>query len=278
MSFAPILYHFPGLQKPQQIPDAYQERLCGKRAKPSRAGGIPQGPSKKTGLLVCPISNAGHIGYFPERQTWDEVEEGVWIGIDRDFSPADFRNGETLNWYHTITMGDDREWAIPILNPDSPNLSLPTCDKLLMGEWHTVVKPPYTHLVSKCQEIIGHISEAVANQDDTGLTIDDTVARPIIAAAICHYYTLTFQELSCIGIFAPNAYFPAIAAIIDLEAVAAAIKGARMEAGGELNPTDGPLASSLIPAGDADQDSPDTTPSTNPPSSTSTSKQTTEAA
>jgi hypothetical protein len=165
-------------------------------------------------------------------------------------------------------MGDGRQWSIPILNPRSPQFSLPCCDKLLMGEWQRVTKPRYAGLVNHCEALIGHITDAVSRQDETGMTVDDDVCRPIIAAAISHYYHLTLAELSTIGIFSPEVYMGAIAAIIDLEQVMAALRGARQEASGELNPTDGVDALSIIDAGEQ-EDAP-ATATTPPPCSMTT--------
>ena len=250
---APILYYFPGLKT---IPAEFADR------ERSRAGGNPHGPDDARGAMMSPGS--GSVVYEPARQHWEKVREDLWIGIDQDFDPGEFAI-DRKNRATPITLGDGRSWSMPCLNPISPRVSLPTCDKLLMGEWARVVRPGHTELVEHCQNLIGTLAESTVSEST--ITIETEVCRPLIAAALAYHYDLTLLELSCIGIFAHEIYWGAIAIITDFDAIQAAAAGAAMEAGEGLNPTDGEQDSSPTSHGELDTPSPT---NTTPASSTST--------
>jgi len=244
-----ILYHFPGQQ---EVPPDFAAEYPDRFTKYRRAGGPVKAVAPKPGLLIAPGSTGPIIGYDPERQTWEEVQPGVWIGIDRDFSTDAFLIPDITGAYVPITLGDGRTWRMPILNPLSPNISLPTCDKLLMGQWKSVVKPAHTPLADKCQDLIAHFTTAIAAKEGQQITIETDLCRPIIAAALSYFYDLTLLELSTLGIFSADIYWEAFAIIVDFNAVMSALQGSQAEASGELNPTDGEPATSPTDSGETD--------------------------
>jgi len=249
---APLIYYFPaGIKIPAEF--AGRER--------SRASGRPNGPDDARGTMISPGS--GIVKYDPDHQHWDQVRDDLWIGVDDDFDPNAFAIARPHSRSTPLTMGDGRPWRLPTLNPISPRVSLPTCDKLLAGEWTRVVRPGHSSLTDHCQTILDTL---VANMvDDQTITIQTEVCRPLIAAALAYYYDLTLLEMSCIGLFAHDIYWNALAIITDFDAIQAAAAAHIAEASEGANPTDGQAATS-----DTEPGAKDTPPTTPPPSSTST--------
>lgn len=253
---APLIYYFPGTaENPSPaVPAEFADR------ERSRASGRPHGPDKGRGTMISPGS--GIVKFDPDHQDWDQVSDTVWIGVDRELIPEEFATSVKAARYTSLTLGDGRLWRIPTLNPISPRISLPTCDKLLQGEWQRVVRPGYSSLTDHCSAILDSL---VANTVGDQISIQTEECRPLIAAALAYFYDLTLLEMSSIGLFAHDIYWDAIAIITDFDAIQAAAR-AQMEAGEGPNPTDGEPDSSPTKHGE-----PDTPPTTNPPSSTSTS-------
>lgn len=80
-----------------------------------------KGPGGKSGLLVTifpPTREAPkRLGYYPDFQRWLEVEDGVWIGIDREQPPTadDLRREGTFHRGYEMKLADGGAWTVPVV-------------------------------------------------------------------------------------------------------------------------------------------------------------------
>ncbi len=87
------------------------------------------GPGGKSGLLVIALPPSRQLpprtGFYPEFQTWQEADEGLWIGTDREqpVRPADLlREGRNsggdsrpLHGGYEIQLADGHVWTVPVV-------------------------------------------------------------------------------------------------------------------------------------------------------------------
>jgi len=92
---------------------------------PDEQGSIQEltgkGPGGKSGLLVTIFPPSGEtpkrLGYYPDFQRWLQVDEALWIGIDREQPPTseDLRRVGKLQRGYEMTLADGGAWTIPVV-------------------------------------------------------------------------------------------------------------------------------------------------------------------
>lgn len=115
------------------------------------------GPEGVGGCTVA-RSDVNLIGYYPAEQEWRKLA-GRWIGWRRSATSSqpsgkDALPGpqelsrDTLVQGRLVTLGDGREWLIPIGRTADGGTNLPTDFRLIdaTGEFGEVVKPAYKEL------------------------------------------------------------------------------------------------------------------------------------
>jgi hypothetical protein len=90
------------------------------------------GPGGHTGVLFCALPSNGdkpeRLGYYPDLQNWEEVEENgqtFWVGTDRDqpIRPADLMRKTVISGYVCDLPGG--KWSIPVIRDHEGATTLP---------------------------------------------------------------------------------------------------------------------------------------------------------
>ena len=89
------------------------------------------------------------VGYFPERQTWQQVREQIWVGWNGPgpVKPEALDNGNPWGIDGIITrLADGQEWVVPEIRRPTGH-SLPTdCYRDVHGKLVTPLKPAFKEL------------------------------------------------------------------------------------------------------------------------------------
>lgn len=78
------------------------------------------GPGGSPGLVLAALSASREpprrIGYYPAEQDWTQIDEGLWIGVDKHDPPRpeEMRRAKRFPG-HKVRLGDWNEWEVPIL-------------------------------------------------------------------------------------------------------------------------------------------------------------------
>ncbi len=206
---AAIQYWFQGLK---EIPAGYAGRFQSKNTQfPNQRG--PNGVAK--GLLAAPMVDC-IPQYDKKSQRWDEVEDGVWIGVEKNLSPALFLHKDRGFVGSPVKLGDGQVWTIPVANPIS-TCTLPLNNVKKQGEWTIEVKEQYKDLADRAFDLCCRCRRAFLENED--LDVPDEFLMSLIGDSIALNYDLTLDELSVLRVFSPETWWPAIHALIDWPAV-----------------------------------------------------------
>ncbi len=138
--------------------------------------------------------------YDPIAQDWDEIEDGVWLGIHQDARPVHYiRANMTRRKYAIEVPGSDHNWLVPVALIDSPDYGLPSVERMRRGEYVRVPAPEYASLADYAQQIYeAEIGEAELPPHP--------FMREVTIAAIGANYALTGPELGMFGVLNDTAY------------------------------------------------------------------------
>lgn len=209
-TYAPLLYFFVDASS---IPDQFRGRfglesgfwgrlkgLAGGDHCASRQGNI--GPDDKRGMLATPFdagtSPAEFIQYMPERQEWTEIEDGVYLGIDRDAAPEHFLREEIANPKYLIN-NDRGSWMIPVALLDAEDCGLPQQDIFKKGQWHSVPRPAYRELADRATHLY---QVEQGEENDPGR---EWLRETAVLAIGCNY-ALTAAEMAALDLLHTEAY------------------------------------------------------------------------
>jgi len=91
------------------------------------------GPEQQPGTVCTPGEPTAEIGYFPNRQTWQPMQnKAAWLGFETAAPPGpdDLLRTQATATYDAIELGDGHRWLVPtaiLANGESP---LPKVRKL----------------------------------------------------------------------------------------------------------------------------------------------------
>lgn len=247
MNYAPIIYFFAGSAKPTAeyahrfVDVAGNQRGCFAADSTGPAG-------KARGCMAATLPRCV-LGYHPDRQRWDEVADGVWIGVDRAASPEMFLRESNRIGGRAVTLADENEWVLPVANPFVESIQLPIWHRMnKQKKWENVVRDEYRTLSDRamdlCQSLIGQVAAAEPGTG-TEFRVDDEVLRGLIADALALNYDITLEELSALRVFSPEVYWPAIEVLLDWPEVLAVLNANADEHAGSVG------GSAAVPFADA---------------------------
>lgn len=87
------------------------------------------GPGGKAGCVFCGLPASGEapkrVGYYPAEQTWTQVEDDLWYGVDPDDppTPKDLERKRMVPGYWIELAG--AEWQIPVIRRPDGGTALP---------------------------------------------------------------------------------------------------------------------------------------------------------
>lgn len=214
---APVLYWFPGQRT---VPDEYQHRFRDPATGRDRftAARDSAGPvDDARGMLIAPRDNV-FLRFQPDRQRWDEIGEGVWIGADTGATPDDFARPEGLYAGTYVTLADGNDWCLPVANPMVKTCTLPVWHRLnKRKQWEAELKNAYRDLGQRAADISTELISQVTETGSSQVDVDDDQLRRVLVDALRVNYDITEEELSVLRVFSPEVYWPALSAIIDWE-------------------------------------------------------------
>lgn len=211
---APLLYFFANTNR---IPDAFRGRfglesgfwgrlsaLAGGEKCAHRDGS--KGPDDQRGLL-CTFFDAGHnpmefLQYDESRQTWTEIEDGVWLGVDRDAMPEHFVREQIAMPKYVLRPDAAREdytWFIPVALIDAEDCGLPRQDVYKKGQWHSVPKPGYGDIAERARYLYQYECGEVEAPSREWM-------RETAVLAISVNYALTAPEMAALDLLNTDVY------------------------------------------------------------------------
>ena len=212
--FAPIVYWFPGVKS---VPDAYKARFTDPVTGNDKfsAARDAKGPvDGERGIMISPFDGCV-VMYNEDRQRWDEIEEGVWLGADCEAEPEAFRLDTDFSGV-AVKMADGHYWELPIANPLVGTCSLPLWHRLNKHrQWEVEVQAEYRELSQRAADISQELIRQLAETGSPNVELDDDRLRGIIVDALKLNYNITLEELSALRVFSPDTYWPALSAILD---------------------------------------------------------------
>lgn len=186
--YAPLLYWCPGVQSPAELADAaLRARL---ESGPSLRQRQKKGPGEGLGMLYCRFPGT-RLAYLPERQTWHPLEQGAWLGVDRDFTPAQVqRPGARVGV--SVQVGP-WAWLLPVANPDRASCTLPRVPHQVGGMWLTRVRREHQALAERAAYLGAQLRAALL--DNAPLRADEGDIYQFLADALAIHYDLSLAEV-----------------------------------------------------------------------------------
>ncbi len=117
------------------------------------------GPGGKSGVIVCALPVSGivpkRIGYHPREQDWHQIDDGLWIGLDKIEPPTpEELQRRRMHRGHVLTLGDGQAWEIPVVRrPLDGSTDLPCGYQLSGGRWLESIKPQFKPLWEEAGEV-----------------------------------------------------------------------------------------------------------------------------
>jgi len=223
MNYAPIIYFFAGSAKPTaEYAARFEDENGNARGCFAADAEGPAGKGKR-GCMAATLPRC-LLQYKPDRQRWDEVADGVFIGADKFAKPEMFLRENSRIGGRGVAMADGNQWVMPVANPFVQSLQLPVWHRRNKKKlWENVVRDEFRELSDRamdlCQQLIGQVRESRNAGGENGVVmefrLDDEVLRGLIADALALNYDVTLEELSALRVFAPDVYWPAIETLLD---------------------------------------------------------------
>lgn len=217
----PILYFFP---KMMDLPIEWRDKFKGKRySTANQIYGPPDFNKSTRGFCATPFDCA--IDINKDLQDWEQINEDVWLGIDKfDFHPDAFIREEVSGT--PVLLGDGNQWLLPSCRvgyePD-----LPTHQKLeyveettgmKQFEMKTTIYSEYAVLNQFMNIFVEGLFESIFDIEmNQAVTVDDTDIMQAIATAISFNYDIDFIELSRAGVFSESTYLTALKTMMNYD-------------------------------------------------------------
>lgn len=162
------------------------------------------GPGNRPGVVVND-GMTGDVGYFPEYQQWERINDDVLVGLNTQSvpSPGDLQRPALLAG-ETMILGDGNQWQIPVARRfvemnDMPQMvcALPQKMQHIKGQWQIgEVLPKYKRL----WELAGEAWDSFVS---TGKTHGEKLLLDIDLAveALSANYRIGPVEAGMLGLF-----------------------------------------------------------------------------
>lgn len=198
------------------------------------------GPGTGTGLLYSMFGGKGKAGiviaYEPENQRWQQVDDTLWIGADKNANPEQFARPKVdalpVFW---VRLGDGNQWSIPVINPEIETCSLPVVEVLKRGVWGNEVIGKFSDIANRCAEIHGKLVAGILDALKQGVDFEGLPDYPkekmrqLAIDVLNISYDLTAQEMSVLHLLREDAYFAVVESAMDISTIVEIVND--MEAG-----------------------------------------------
>lgn len=264
-----LLYFIQGVDtgSDEAIKKAGLEEVFGTDSRDFR--GASSGPGTLGGVIVA-VSQRNQdipkqrIGYYPEDQTWQEVEKGkYWIGMNntRPLLPEGIERTEQIDG-HWVELNDGNKWLIPVARKFDQGTVLPRA--LILGpegELVAEILPKYVQFWKKVEKVYNNFIDAMKKDDsDDALTVQE--GWDIAVEAMQYNYAINKWGISFRRLLTTENVKAILEAIVDIPTL--------LEVDKEMSRSGKKKESAPIPDGsslnDGEQD--ESTPTT-PPTPTS---------
>lgn len=219
-----FLYYIPGRTQGPEMPEQMLQCQFDGRDPVVRAvlGG---GPDAGQGAIVCDKAVGSSAGYFPERQTWTQINERLWIGYENDSppTPEGLARAKQIDGHH-VRVGS-HSWLVPIarrwtFETGAPLWydSLPKKLTYLNGAWQ------YGETIERCARL-WKIAERWMDETQYAASGEDNPERPVLTLleaaelaveALSFNYRVWHEEMSMIGVLDGSVVRDVLNAVIDL--------------------------------------------------------------
>lgn len=172
------------------------------------------GPDGQAGVV---FSFGGTRVHRADAATWEEhyALEGVWVGFDPASPPApEDLEREAVIKGHAVTLGDGRQWIVPVARKISGDSGLPCRLRMTRDGWVVgdVSDAQHRALFDRACEIWDMLR-------DGSVTLEDEC--DLAAIALGMNYRVCAAEISTLGLFTTQAEAEVVEAILDLPSVPA---------------------------------------------------------
>jgi len=245
LTFACVQWWFEGCR---EIPEAYAARF----ARCRNVSRDSMGPVDGVRGCLASAQQDAVVRYDRAVQRWEEVDDGVWIGVDRAFDPSLLLRDEVKPG-REVVMGDGNVWLIPVANPLVETCRLPVWHRLnRKKQWEKVLQDEWRALGRRAGDLAGYVVDQIREKRSPDVVVDDDQMRALIADCLAINYDVTIEELSVLRVFAPEAYWPAVCAVIDFETLAQVVLASMEGADGGVPPFAGSDGAGIMPGGGPD--------------------------
>jgi len=224
MNDAAILYFVPGPSSGIGLGDAWKRDIPeDRKARFEKAQHRERvaGPDGR-GVLMSWQSKV-LIDYEPKNQTWRKIGPQMWVGVRNDYSPVEFarpidpRHPVTA---YAVTMGDGKDWLVPVALADAPNFSMPWREA--RGEGGDIIRevpPPYKQVCDMAEDLWRHTS------GDLEFEMEEDALREALATALAVHYEVDLEDCLALGLLTNESYQGIVAAILDYPSIAEIVSG-----------------------------------------------------
>ena len=229
-----FLYFIPMLQSAskEDISKAGLNPVFGSSSFDFRSTSI--GPTKKAGAIIVikssnPEAKAPQVGYFPEKQDWQEsISKKFWLGKEKvnPPKPIDLQRKEIING-HLTRLEDGNEWLVPAARIFPQGTTLP--QSLILGPNGELVKevlPRFAQLGNKAERIWNETKRQIGwlKDGETSEPIDEKEEWDIAISALAVNYKIGQDEVSFLRLLTTENMLAILHALIDFPTIMAIIK------------------------------------------------------
>lgn len=120
-----FLYFIPGRPTGPQVPQSLFDCQFDGRD-PTQRPVTGRGPDGGSGCILCDQSVADIAGYYPERQEWQQINDQLWMGWERDRkpNPEGLRRAKQIRGEVINISGQD--WVVPVARRFTFETGVPT--------------------------------------------------------------------------------------------------------------------------------------------------------
>lgn len=219
-----LLYYLPGLNpasvKPETFAEVGLEEVLADALDDdwrSLLHEVRKGPDGLSGTVVA--APPGDIdanrswsqvpGYYPDRQEWRELHNGLWLGFEREHPPtpeALQRSRPLVGYVHTL--GDGNAWHCPTIRRGLFVPTVPCFQDRVGAGIQRRVKPEW--------ESLWHRSLAWASQEFSGDWESAAERWDAAAACLAVNYRVGREEINALGLFDDAAITLVLDAALDV--------------------------------------------------------------
>jgi len=182
------------------------------------------GPTQSPGMFAA-LDKVEVRGYDPKAQSWQETNEGYWVGMQNDKRPGpDDLIRDTVYNSHSVELGDGKKWRFPILRVAMTGEIMPINRAFTLdanGDVVATLQDEFLDLGERvmgiAQQYFNRIGAAeIEGEEALNVTISIADDFAILTDALRINYRVTKWECSLLKLFNPMAIHNSIQAILDV--------------------------------------------------------------